>query len=59
MTVYYARLSKAKKKLVAGKKKPNLKDFEVGDRVKIKVYLGGREQELRELRLLRKAAPKT
>ena len=61
---YSARLEektrlKARKKLIGGKKKPDLQDFAAGDRVRIKVYLGGQRQELREVRLLRKAASKT
>ena len=46
---------KAKKKLINGRKKASLKDFEVGDLIRINVYLGGKKQQLREMRLIRKA----
>ena len=46
---------KAKKKWISGKKKASLKDFEVGDLIRINVYLGGKKQQLREVRLMRKA----
>ena len=46
---------KAAKRLIEGRKKTVLKDFEVGDYVRVRVYLGSGRQELREVRLLRKA----
>ena len=46
---------KAAKRLIEGRKKAVLKDFEVGDHIKVRVYFGSGRQELREVRLLRKA----
>ena len=46
---------KAGKRLIDGRKKAVFKDFGVGDHVRLKIYFGNGRQELREMRLLRKA----
>ena len=50
---------KAKKKLIGGKDKPVLEDFEAGDLARIRVLIKDSGQILKELRLLKKAPPKT
>ncbi len=50
---------KAKKKLIGGKDKPVLEDFEAGDLARIRVLVKDDGQKLKELRLLKKAPPKT
>ena len=47
---------KAKRKLLAGKKKPALEDFATGDQVRIKVLVERYGQTLKELTLVKKAA---
>ena len=50
---------KAKKKLIGGKDKPVLEDFQAGDIARIRVLIKDSGQTLKELRLLKKAPPKT